>query len=158
MTIHEPNRSQSRRLAALAERGVQTFREENPDPYNELVSAFDGKSADVALLGHAGFHVAVDETRVRIEPDKFRGTTSTGSGTVSPETLIAMLEGRLTPLEAFFKGDLQVRAQSPELHVAYGYFVKFADTALRSERLQQLLGEFRALLEQGGEDEHGRQR
>jgi hypothetical protein len=134
----------SRELATLSEEAVQAFREENPEPYEELVQAFEGKSADIALLGHGRFHISVQEGQVRIEPNVMRGGASTGRGAITPETLTEIVEGRLTPLEAFFKGDLIARANSADLHQVYDYFVKFSDAALRSERLRELLGRFRA--------------
>ncbi len=82
---------------------------------------------------------------VGIEPDAVRVEVSTGRGAVAPETLIAIVEGKLTPLEAFFKGDLIARANSADLHQAYNYFVKFSDAALRSERLQEILVRFRQM-------------
>ena len=109
----------SERLAALANEAVLAFREENPEAYKELVQAYSGKSADLALFGHGRFNVAVVQKELKIEPDKMRGSGATGRGATTPETLMAMLEGRLTPLEAYFKGDLAARANSAELHKAY---------------------------------------
>ncbi len=100
----------------------------------------------MALFGHGRFHVAVNKGDVQIEADKLRGAGATGRGATTPETLLAILEGKLTPLEAFFKGDLIARAASPELHAAYDYFVRFSDAALRSRRLQQILTEFRKVV------------
>lgn len=134
-----------RQLAELAEEAVRAFREENPEAYEELVKAFNGNSADLALLGFGRFHVSLEKGDLRIEPGVVRGAGSTGRGAIAPETLLAILEGRLTPLEAFFKGDLIARAHSKELHKAYDYFVRFADAALRSKRLQELLGRFREM-------------
>jgi len=133
----------SEKLAALANDAVKAFRDENPDAYKELIQAFNGKSADLALLGHGRFHVGVYKGEVQIEPNKLRGKQSTGRGATTPETLLAILEGKLTPLEAFFKGDLVARAASPELHTAYDYFVRFSEAALRSKKLQQVVEEFR---------------
>ena len=41
----------SERLASLAEDAIGVLREENEDIYRELVDAFDGKSANVAVFG-----------------------------------------------------------------------------------------------------------
>ena len=141
---YQPPESE-RQFAALAEEAVKAFREENPDAYSELVKAFDGMSADLALLGHGKFHVSLSKGDLQIEPGMVRGPESTGRGAIAPETLLAIIEGKLTPLEAFFKGDLIARANSANLHLAYDYFVKFADAALRSKRLQDLMGRFREM-------------
>jgi len=132
-----------KRLAALAEEAVRAFQEANGDAYKELVKAFEGRSADVGLLGQGGFHIAVQGGKLSIEPNAFRGGAAAAHGVASPATILDIAEGRLTPLEAYFKGDLLVRAKSPDLHLAYDYFVKFADAALRNQRLRGLIAQFR---------------
>lgn len=134
----------SARLARLAEQAVATFREENAEAYRELVEAFDGKSANIAVFGVGRFNVEVIEREVRIDHN-LRKSPDTARGAIYPETAVAITEGRISPLESFFKGDLIAQAPSPDLHRAYGYLVKFSDTALRSERLQELAREFRSL-------------
>jgi hypothetical protein len=136
---------QSSELAELAEEAVKVFRDENAEAYEELVEVFNGKSADLALLGHGKFHVALEKGDLHIEPGVVRGASSTGRGAVAPETLTAILEGELTPLQAYFKGDMIARASSPDLHLAYDYFVLFSDAALRSKKLQELLVRFREI-------------
>ena len=131
-------------LAALAKDAVEAFREENPEAYDELARAFEGKGADLALLGgHGRFHAELRDGQVHIDPERVGGPTLTARGAASPETIMAILEGRLTPLEGFFKGDVIAQASSADLHIAYGYFAQFADTALRSESLQKILKRFR---------------
>jgi hypothetical protein len=139
----QPSRESSDKLAALANEAVRAFREENGEGFRELVNAYEGQSADVALFGHGRLHIAVSHGTVDIRPDQMRGSGATGRGATTPETLLAILEGKLTPLEAFFKGDLVARSSSAELHKAYDYFVRFSGTALRSRRFQQLLEQFR---------------
>lgn len=133
----------SDKVAALAKEAVEVFQKENPAAYNDLIKTFDGKSADVALLGHGKFHISVQKGQVSMEPNVIRGGASTGRGAITPETLMAILEGKLTPLEAFFKGDLIARANSADLHLAYDKFCEFAETALRSKGLQNVLAKFR---------------
>jgi hypothetical protein len=140
----QDDRDSSSRLAALAQRAVATFREENSAAYAELVDAFAGKSANVAVFGVGKFSVAVTDREVQIDPTLLHGP-DTARGAIYPEAAVAIAEGQISPLESFFKGDLIARAPSPDLHRAYGYLVKFSDAALRSERLQELVGEFRAL-------------
>ena len=140
------------KLARLAKEALQAFREDNPDAYKELVQAYDGKSADLALLGHGRFHVSVSKGEVEVLPNEVRGKGVTGLGATTPETLMAIVEGRITPLEAFFKGDIVARAHSDELHQAYNYFVRFSEAALRSKRLQKVASEFRDAIDSSGMD------
>lgn len=133
----------SRELVRLAEEGIAAFREENPEAYKDLVRGFEGQSADVALLGHGRMHVSVSDGEISLEPDRVAGAESTGRGAIAPETVVEIVEGRLTPMEAFFKGDLIARARSENLHKAYGFMVSYSDTAMRSERLQEILARFR---------------
>jgi len=128
----------------LAEKAVEVFREENSEAFGELVEAFDGKSTNIAVIGVGKFSLAVTDQEVRIDQNLLSGP-ETARGAIYPEAAVAITEGRVSPLESFFKGDLIARAPSPDLHRAYGYLVKFSDAALRSERLQELVGEFRAL-------------
>lgn len=138
------NKDASARLAGLAEKAVEAFREEDSDAFAELVEAFEGKSANIAVFGVGKFSIAVTDHEVRIDQNLLHGP-ETARGAIYPEAAVAITEGRVSPLESFFKGDLIVRAPSPDLHRAYGYLVKFSDAALRSERLQELVGEFSAL-------------
>jgi len=133
----------SQKLAELANEAVRAFREENPDAFKELIAAYSGKSADIALFGHGKFSVAVAKGAVEIQPNIMRGSSATGRGATTPETLMAILEGRVTPMAAYFKSDLVARADSAELHKAYDYFVRFSDAALRSKKLQNVLTKFR---------------
>lgn len=102
------------------------------------------------LFGHGKFNVGVENGEVNIRPNEMRGSGALGRGATTPETLMAMLEGRITPLEAYFKVDLVARAESAELHRVYNYFLRFADATMRSQRLQSLLEKFRETL-------HGKQ-
>jgi len=133
----------SHKLATIAKEAVDAFRADNPEGFKELAATFSGKSADLVLFGHGRFHVAVLKGEVDIQPDKMAGTGATGRGATTPETLMGILEGRLTPLEAFFKGDLIARADSAELHKTYDAFVRFSDAALRSKKMQSVLTRFR---------------
>jgi hypothetical protein len=83
-----------------------------------------------------------------------RGSSATGRGATTPETLMAILEGRVTPMAAYFKSDLVARADSAELHKAYDYFVRFSDAALRSKKLQNVLTKFRETFATSGSGGH----
>jgi hypothetical protein len=138
-----PDAEKSRELASMAEDAVKAFREENNEAYEELTRTFEGKAADVVLLGNGRFHVSVWHGELRIEPDRMKGEAGVARGLIAPETLLELLEGRRTPLEAFFAGDLVAQADSKDLHLAYNSFVKFADTAMRSKNLQEMLDRFK---------------
>lgn len=144
----EPRRIKEQRkkdeeLADIARQAVEAFREDQPEAHAELAKTFDGRGADLALLGgHGRFHVEVRDGEVVVDPEAVGKGSLTARGAASPETLMAILEGRLTPLEAFFKGDVIARAKSADLHIAYGYFVKFAEAALTSEGLQKVRERF----------------
>ncbi len=140
---HKEQRKEDEMLADIAREAVDVFREERPEAHEELVRAFEGRGADLALLGGYGrFHVEVSDGEVRVDPEAVGKGSLTGRGAATPEALTAILEGRVTPLEAFFKGDVLARAASADLHIAYGYFVKFAETALTSEGLQKVRERF----------------
>lgn len=136
----------SKKLSRMAMKSVDIFKKENPKEFKELVKQFEGKSADVALFGHGNFHISVKKSDIKIIPDKVLGRASSGRGAIYPETLIAILEGKLTVMEAFHKGDLIARSDSPNLHLVYTNFVKYSDTALRSKQMQVLLAKFRKQL------------
>lgn len=130
-------------IVQFAREAVDVFRNENPEAYKELVSTFDGKGADLALLGgHGAFHAEVRDGEVVIDPQRIGSSPLTARGAASPETLNAIFEGRITPLEAFFKGDIVAQARSAELHIAYGNAMKYADAAIASEGLQRLRERF----------------
>jgi hypothetical protein len=130
------------RIAALAQEALDAFRHDLPEQYKELVAAFDDRGADLALLGHGRFHIAVRGGDVSISSKQQRGGLS-GRGAATPETIHAILNGESTPLEEFFRGNLIAQAPSEELHRVYDYFVRFADAALRSERMQKVADHFR---------------
>lgn len=139
----------SERLSALAEEAVKVFHAENAEAFKELTKAFEGKSANLALLGHGRFHVCVQKSEVKIEPNVIRSAgQDTSQGVIAPETLLDIVEGRITPLQAFFKGDLTARSNSDNLHLVYDYFVRFSDTAMGSKKLRGLIGKFREMTAQ----------
>ncbi|MFX0211714.1 MAG: hypothetical protein ACFFDT_37400, partial [Candidatus Hodarchaeota archaeon] len=90
----------SKDLADLAEDVIRTFREENPDTFSELLKVYDKKSADVVILGYGKLHVSIQNEKVQVEPGLLQGTASTIHGAFTPDTLIAIFEGHLSPLDA----------------------------------------------------------
>ncbi len=131
------------RVAALAQEALEAFRKDLPSQFKQLVEAFEGRGADVALLGHGRFHIAVRNGDVSIEPNRTKAGPASGRGAATPETIHSILNGESTPLEEFFRGNLIAQAPSEELHRVYDYFVEHADAALRSERMQKVADRFR---------------
>lgn len=129
-------------VTALAKEALDAFRADLPEQYQELVAAFDDRAAELALLGHGRFQIAVRDGEVSINPSHPKGG-KTGRGAAAPETVHAILNGESTPLEEYFRGNLIAQAPSEELHRVYDYFVQFADAALRSERMQKVADRFR---------------
>jgi hypothetical protein len=141
----DPKKHEGRQvIEELAHKALKAFSADAKKDYEHLVKAYDGCNAVVGIFGMGSVTVAVSKGEVHINPDPKQVPTKTiGRGATYAETLVALSQGELTALEAFHKGDLVARAESNELHKAYGFFVKFSDAALRSERLQHVLEEFR---------------
>jgi hypothetical protein len=141
----DPKKHEGRQvIEELAHKALKAFSVDAKKDYQHLVKAYDGCNAIVGIFGMGSVTVAVSKGEVHINPNLKEVLTKTvGRGATYPETLVAISKGEITPLEAFFKGDLVTRAESNELHKAYGFFVKFSDAALRSERLQHVMEEFR---------------
>ena len=133
-------------FAAIARRALEAFRADAQEAYAQLVKEYDNSSAVIGVFGMGSVTLAVRGGEAAIHeqaPDK--PGRLVGRGAAYPETILALSEGRVTPVEAFHSGDLVVRAASEELHRAFGLMVKYSESAVRSERLQDVLKEFRAL-------------
>jgi hypothetical protein len=132
-------------VADLAQQAIEAFRTDSKKDYDQLVKSYEGCSAVVGIFGLGSVTIAVSGGAVHVNPsDRARGTKLIARGAAYPETIVALSEARLTPLEAFHTGDIVVRAESEELHKAYGLMVKMSEGAIRSERLQGVLKRFRA--------------
>jgi hypothetical protein len=130
------------RVAALAQEALDAFRHDLPKEYKELVETFDNRGADLALLGHGRFHLAVRDGQASINPKQQAGRLS-GRGAATPDTIHSLLDGESTALEEFFRGNLIAQAPSEELHLVYEYFVRFAGAALQSEGMRKVADRFR---------------
>lgn len=143
-----------RRFTEIARRALEAFRADSQEAYAQLVREYDNSSAVVGVFGLGSVTLAVSGGEATIldkAPEKGdRQTRLVGRGAAYPETVLALSEGRVTPIEAFHSGDLVVRAPSEELHRAFGLMVKYSDTAVRSDRLQEVLKEFRELARSAG--------
>ena len=147
-----------RQLAEFARRALEAWRSDATAEYEQLVKTYEGCSAVVGVFGLGSITVTVSGGVAQVHeeaPD--RQPKVIGRGAAFPETIVALSEGRITPIEAFHAGDLVVRADSEELHRAYGLMVKMTDSAVRSKRLQSVLKDFRAMAQtEPGRDNPGR--
>ncbi|NDJ74616.1 MAG: hypothetical protein GYB65_00035 [Chloroflexi bacterium] len=134
------------RLATLAQRAAHIFSVENPTTYQEIVQRVNGRSIDVLLIGIGWLRVAMVDCCVCIYPLPTRDQGVLTYVALTPDTLIALIEERLTLMDAFFRGDLIVQVGSAVLHVAYEYCRQIADTARQSRRLQWVIFRFRNTL------------
>ncbi|MGR4880571.1 hypothetical protein ACIPUC_14215 [Streptomyces sp. LARHCF249] len=128
-------------LANHIRRGVTNFRTENPGEFQEMVREFDGRKANVAVLGLGRVNVRVGGGDVIIDPGL--GPAEMMHGAVYLEAAQAIAAGQLTPLQAYFRGDVIVRAPADDLHNGYGFFIRFAELAFTSTSLRAQLAELR---------------
>jgi hypothetical protein len=141
----QPPREGDRIVEELAKDALGAFRTDAKEAFDQLVKTYDGAAAIVGVFGLGSVTIAVSRGQVHINPNpKEVSATVIGRGAIYPETLVAISRGEVTVLDAFHKGDLLARAESGELHRAYGHFVKFSDAIARSEKFQGVLKTFRA--------------
>lgn len=137
----------SKRVADFAERAIKAFQADAPEQFQQLVKEYEGHSAVIGLFGVGSTSVSVRGGKVSVANTNGKGKSKTGAITARaatyPETVVAIAEGRITPLEAFHVGDLVVRTESDELHRAFGLMVQMTDSALRSTKMQDVLADFR---------------
>lgn len=132
-------------VANLLQKAVDAFSRDAKEEFQRLVKAYEGSNAVVGIFGMGSVTIGVSGGKVRVgSAEKMGKTRFLGRGATYPETIVALAEGRMTPLEAFHTGDIVVRAPSDELHKAYGLAVQMSDAAIRSKNLQGVLREFRA--------------
>lgn len=129
-------------VANRARQAITTFKSANPAEFLELVREFDGRAANVAVFGTGRMNVHVANNDVTIQPGLGEGELT--SGAIYMEAAQAIMGGRLTPLQAYFRGDIIVRAPAEDLHRAYGFFVRFAELALASDVMRQHFDDFRS--------------
>ncbi|MFJ9026324.1 hypothetical protein ACIRPU_41140 [Streptomyces sp. NPDC102259] len=128
-------------LATRARQVINTFRAEHPAEYQELVHEFDSRDGNLAVFGFGRINVRITNGEVSVEPGL--GPGEMARGMIYMEALQAITQGVLTPLQAYFRGDVIVRAPSGDLHTAYGFFVRFAELAFGSETMRTHFDEFR---------------
>jgi hypothetical protein len=129
-----------RAVATQAQQMINTFRAENPTEFAEAVREFDGQAANLAVFGFGRMNVRIAGGQVSVQPGLATGDMARGA--IYLEALQAIRQGVLTPLQAYFRGDIVVNAPAEDLHRAYGFFVKFAELALASEPMRDHLNTF----------------
>jgi hypothetical protein len=122
-------------VANQAQQAINTFRADNPAEFQEMVGEFDGRDANLAVFGFGRMNVRIANGEVSVRPGL--GTGEMARGAIYLEALQAIRQGVLTPLQAYFRGDIVVRAPSGDLHRAYGFFVRFAELAFASESMRE---------------------
>lgn len=130
-------------MAELANQALEAFRADMSKEYEQLVKTYEGSSAGVGLFGVGSVTIAVQNGEVMINPPAEKCPPLLGRGATYPEVLLALARGQLTGLDAFHRGDLLIQVDdSEELHRAYDFFVRFSESALRSQRLRGVLKQF----------------
>jgi hypothetical protein len=127
-------------LAGQAQQMITTFRRDHPAEFREMVTEFDGRDANLAVFGTGRVNVHVANGNVTVQPGL--ATADLASGAIYMEALQAIKKGVLTPLQAYFRGDIIVRAPENDLHRAYGFFVKFAGIVFASTSMREHFDEF----------------
>lgn len=139
-----PERPIDRALAQLGETSIGILRTEQPALFQDVVKAFDGERFDVALFGEGKFHVSVHNGEVQILPYVMGSAVAYRVGGY-PSAVADIAEGRLTPLEAFFRAVIVAFGSAKDLSVGHAYIVKLAKFVRASRAMQELVGEFKAL-------------
>lgn len=127
-------------VAGQAQQMIASFRAENPAEFAELAGEFDGQEANLAVFGFGRMSVRIADGDVSVLPGL--GTGEMARGAIYLEALQAIRQGVLTPLQAYFRGDIVVRASAGDLHKAYGFFVKFAELAVTADSMHEHLDNF----------------
>jgi hypothetical protein len=127
-------------VAGQARQMINSFRANNPTEFQEMVREFNGRDANLAVFGFGRMNVRIANGDVSVEPGL--GSGEMARGAIYLEALQAIRQGVLTPLQAYFRGDIVVRAPSEDLHRAYGFFVRFAELVVASEAMREHLDAF----------------
>jgi hypothetical protein len=88
--------------------------------------------------------VAVSQGDVHVQ-EFVEGGTVAYRVVALPEAIVALAEGRRTPLEAFFGAEFVGLGRSEDLYEAYEYFVQLVEAVPGSPALQELLKQFKQL-------------
>lgn len=132
-------------VAKLVRDAIAALRVHRGQKYDEIIRTYEGCNAVVRIFGLGSVTIAVSDGEVYVGAvDKARDTRMLGRGAIYPQTIVNMLEGRITALDAFRTGELVIDGSSRELSKAYRLLSEVFDAA-HSQRLQSILNELRAV-------------
>jgi hypothetical protein len=144
MATGDKKRREGSAVEELAHAALEAFRTDAPRAYEELVKEYEGQGAVVGIFGMGSVDISVRGGEVQVGEGAVHDKRApVARAATYPETILAMSNGEITPLEAFHAGELVVRAPSEELHKAFGYLVKYSDVAIGSKGLQRVLARFK---------------
>ncbi len=130
-------------VAEYLKKAISIVKSENPEKFDKIAKDAEGKVAYVTVEDEESFTVAVSKKgEVKISKGKPKDKP-TGVGIINNSTFFDILDGKQTPLEAFFRADLTANANSRDLHLAYDVMTRGADLAIRSKKLQDLIDDYR---------------
>src|SRR5690349_2673747 len=81
-------------MAGQAQQMIATFRRDHPTEFQEMVSEFDGRDANLAVFGVDRVNAHVANGTVTVQPGLATGDLA--SGAIYPEALQAIKRGVLT--------------------------------------------------------------
>jgi hypothetical protein len=139
-----PGRPIDKALAELAQKALQVVRSEQPALFRDLVKALDGKAFDVALFGQGKFHIAARDGDIRVYAFVEGGAVAYRTGGY-PAAVAAIAEGRMTPLQGFFRALIVAFGSAKDLSIGHEYSVKLARFSKNSAAMQDVVKQFKAL-------------
>lgn len=139
-----PARPVDRALAELAQKALQVVRTEQPALFQDLVKALDGKAFDVALFGQGKFHIAASDGDIRVYAFVEGGAVAYRTGGY-PSAVVDIAEGRMTPLQGFFRALIVAFGSAKDLSIGHAYSVKLAKFSKDSAAMQDVVKQFKVL-------------
>lgn len=113
-----------------------------PSEYKRVVQGFRGKLARVWLEeGEEEFYIKGDDRQILVLLKKPRGVVNLKLA-VSRTVLAGILEGKETPVEAFFLGNLRAQGTTHDLYQMHKLFINMAEIAVGSPKILALVEEF----------------
>ena len=135
------------RIAKFAKAALDAFKKDSAATYRKLVKQFAGNTVSVGVFGVGKCTLAPKAGGVEVNPKSLGRSGLRARAGLHPETVAALLDGKMTVLEAYHTGDLVVQTvDSGRLHEAYTAFVQHSDAALRGKNFNAVAREFRAYL------------
>ena len=137
--------NKSEQLVKLANGAIEAFKKEDLGLYSEFIREYENQSLDVVITNYGIFHFSIENGKPVLTPGHLKGSGTPVHVTVSPETLIRLIEEDITPINAYFRGLIGVKANSNIMHTSYNFLFEFMDVFKRSKTLQQYIEDFKAL-------------